>query len=148
MLLHEFGEDFVFALQACLQVGDFSVFGVGVCLASFIVGGEGGGAVFEEGFLPEVEEIDGDAVFLTDLGDRNFFDEVLSEQGDFLFGAEVATLLSHGCSSARVLPLTLTKASSCFDWGKTVFRFLCIALLMNPRQYAMFVHVPNDASIP
>ena len=45
--------------------------------------------------------------------------EVLSEQVDFLFGAEVATLLSHECSSARVLPLTLTKASSCFDWGKT-----------------------------
>src|SRR6516164_10349672 len=116
MLLHEFGEDFVLALQACLQVGNFSVFGVGVCLASFIVSGEGGGAVFEEGLLPEVEEVDGDAVFLADLGDRNFFDEVLSEQGDFLFGAEVAPLLSHECSSARVLPLTLTKANSCFDW--------------------------------
>src|SRR5215831_567675 len=119
MLLHEFGEDFVLALQACLQVGDSSVFGVGIGLASFIVGGEGGGAVFEEGLLPEVKEIDGNAVFLADLGDGDFFDEVLSEQGDFLFGAEVATLLSHECSSARVLPLTLTKASSCFDWGKT-----------------------------
>jgi len=32
----------------------------------------------------------------------------------------VATLLSHGYSSARVLPLTLTKANSCFDWGKTL----------------------------
>src|SRR5579884_1644748 len=51
---------------------------------------------------------------------KDFFDEVLSEQGDFLFGAEVATLLSHGYSSARVLPLTLTKANSCFDWGKTI----------------------------
>jgi hypothetical protein len=69
----------VLALQAFLQVGDFSVFGVGIGLASFVVSGEGGGAVFEEGFLPEVEEIDGDAVFLTDLGDGNFFDEVLSE---------------------------------------------------------------------
>jgi hypothetical protein len=34
----------------------------------------------------------------------------------------VATLLSHEGSSARVLPLTLTKANSCFDWGKTVER--------------------------
>src|SRR5215813_12870863 len=119
MLLHEFGEDFVFALQACLQFGDLSVFGVGICLAPFVVGGEGSGAVFEEGFLPEVEEIDGDAVFLADLGDGYFFDKVLSEQGDFLFGGEVATLLSHEYSSARVLPLTLTKANSCFDWSNT-----------------------------
>src|SRR5215469_14189292 len=120
MLLHEFGEDFVLALQACLQVGDSSVFGVGIGLASFIVDGEGSGAVFEEGLLPEVEEIDGDAVFLADLGDGDFFDEMLSEQSDFLFGAEVAALLRHECSSARVLPLTLTKASSCFDWSNTV----------------------------
>jgi len=68
----------------------------------------GRSTVFKEGFLPEVEEVDGDAVFLADLGDGHFFDEVLSEQGDFLFGAEVATLLRHGCSSARVLLLTLT----------------------------------------
>jgi hypothetical protein len=119
VLLHEFGEDFVLALQACFQVSDFAVLGVGVVLASLIVDSEGGGAVFEEGLLPEIEEVDGDTVFLTDLGDGDFFDEVLPEQGDFLFGAEVATLLSHGCSSARVLPLTLTKASSCFDWGNT-----------------------------
>src|SRR6185437_8019684 len=112
-------EDFVLALQACLQLGDFAVFSVGIVLASLVVSGEGGGAVFEEGLLPEVEKVDGDAVFLADLGDGYFFDEVLSEQGDFLFGAEMATLLSHGCSSARVLPLTLTKASSCFDWGNT-----------------------------
>jgi hypothetical protein len=79
MLLHPFGEDFVLALPACLQVGDCSVFGVGIGLTSLVVSGEGGGAVFEEGFLPEVEEIDGDAVFLADLGDGHFFDEVLSE---------------------------------------------------------------------
>src|SRR5437588_4409473 len=119
MLLHEFGEDFVLALQACLQVGDLSIVGVGVRLAPLVVGGEGGGAVFEEGFLPEVEEVDGEAVLLADLGDGYFFDEVLSEQGDFLFGAEVATLLSHEGSSASVWPLTLTKANSCFDWCKT-----------------------------
>ena len=57
--------------------------------------------------------------FFSDLGDGYFFDKVLSEQGDFLFGGEVATLLSHEYSSARVLPLTLTKANSCFDWSNT-----------------------------
>jgi hypothetical protein len=50
MLLHEFGEDFVLALQACLQLGDFSVFGVGIGLASLVMSGEGGGAVFEKVF--------------------------------------------------------------------------------------------------
>jgi hypothetical protein len=35
----------VFALQACLQVGDFSFFGVGIGLASLVVSSEGGGAV-------------------------------------------------------------------------------------------------------
>jgi hypothetical protein len=79
VFLHEFGEDFVLALQACFQVGDGSVFNVARGLASFVVSGAGSRAVFKEGFLPEVEEIDGDAVFLADLGDGDFFNEVLSE---------------------------------------------------------------------
>src|SRR5262249_39189694 len=44
---------------------------------------------------------------------------VFPEQGNLLLRAEVATLPGHGCSSARVLPLTLAKANSCFDWGNT-----------------------------
>src|SRR5262249_44767035 len=40
--------------------------------------------------------------------------------GDLLLGGEMATLAVHGCSSARVLPLTLSKANSCSAGGNTV----------------------------
>jgi hypothetical protein len=86
MLFDEFGEDFVFALQACLQVGNFSFFGVGIGLASLVVRSEGGGAVLEEGFLPQVEEVDGDAVFLADLGDGNFSTRCCRSRATFCSG--------------------------------------------------------------
>src|SRR5262249_30170102 len=75
--------------------------------------------VLEEELLPQVELADGDAVFLTDVGDRGLLDEVFAEQGDLLLGSEVAALPGHGCSSEGVLPLTPSKANSCFGWGKT-----------------------------
>jgi hypothetical protein len=122
MLLHEFGEDLVLALEACLESGDGTVLGVGVGLAAFVAVGEGSVSVLEKDLLPGVEEADGDVVFLADVGDRDFIDEVLSEQGDLLLRTEVTTLPGHRCSSARVLPLTLPKANSCFDWGNTQAR--------------------------
>jgi hypothetical protein len=115
VLLHQFGEDLVLAEELGLEFGDLLLLGVGVVLAAFVVDGEGGLSVLEEGLLPEVEEIDGDTVSLTKVGDRDFIDEVFSEQGDLLLGRVGATLPGHECSSARVLPLTLTKANSCFD---------------------------------
>src|SRR5262249_21343554 len=84
-----------------------------------VVAGEGSWAVLEKELLPGVEVGDSDAVFFTDVGEGDLVEEVLSEQGDLLLRSKMATLLSHGCSSARVLLLTLTKASSCFDWGET-----------------------------
>ena len=108
------------ALQLGPEFGDLLILGVGVVLAAFVVGGEGGLSVLEEGLLPEVEEVDGDAVFLADVGDRDFIDEVFSEQSDLLLGGVVTALTSHECSSARVLPRTLTKANSGFDWGNTI----------------------------
>jgi hypothetical protein len=73
---------------------------------------EGGGAVLEELLLPEVEEVYGQALLLADVGDGLLLQEVEAEQGDLLFGREVAALPGHGSSSARVLPLTPAKASS------------------------------------
>ena len=95
--------------------------------------------------LPEVEEVDGDAVFLTEIGDRDFVERVFSEQGDLLLGGEMATLLGHGCSSARVLPLTLSKASSCFDWGNTDTKIVSkvLELLLFP----MFVDFAKQHSL-
>ena len=107
-----------FFFEDTMPAFDFAV-GVGVVFAAFVVGGEGGLSVVEEGLLPEVEEIDGDAVFLTDVGERDLIDQVFSKQGDLLLRAVVTPLPGHGCSSARVLPLTLTKANSHFDWGNT-----------------------------
>src|SRR5262245_13799948 len=122
MLLHQLGQDLVLAQELGLEFGDGAVLGVGIGLAALVVGGEGGRAVLEELLLPVVEVVDGDAVFFAEIGDRDFLDEVLPEQGDLLLRGEVATLPGHGCSSARVLPLTLTKANSGFDWGNTPCR--------------------------
>ena len=107
------------ALELGLEISEFLVFGVGSVFAAFIVDEEGGMAVFEEGFLREIEEVDGDAVFFAEIRNRNLVEEVLSKQGDLLLRGEMATLSGHECSSARVLPLTLTKASSYSDWSKT-----------------------------
>ena len=115
MLLHELGQDLVLALELGLQLGELAVLVAGVGLAALVAVGEGGMAVLEEDLLPRVEEADGDVVFLADVGDRDFIDEVLSEQGDLLLGSEVAALPGHGCSSARVLPPTPAKANSSSD---------------------------------
>src|SRR5262249_24128400 len=119
VLLSQCGEGLVLALELGLQRGALAVLGVGRGLAALVVGGEGGGAVLEEVLLPVVEEVDGEAVFLAQVGNSDLLDEVIPKDGDLLLGGEGPTLAGHGCSSARVLPLTLTKATSDFDWGNT-----------------------------
>ena len=103
------------ALQLGLELGDLLVLGVSAVLAAFVVTGEGGGAVLEEELLPGVEVGDGEAVFFADVGDGDLVEEVLSEQGDLLLRGKVTALTAHGCSSAKVLPLTLAKANSSFS---------------------------------
>ena len=53
-------------------------------------------AVLEELLLPVVEEVDGDAVFVAQIGNRDLLQEVLPQDGDLLLGAEVTTGLGHG----------------------------------------------------
>jgi len=96
MLLHEFGKDLVLAKEFGLELGDLVVFAVGSGLAAFVVGGEGGRAVLEEGLLPGIEESDGDAVFGAEVREGDLVEEMFSEKGDLLLGGEVATLLGHG----------------------------------------------------
>src|SRR5947209_2588797 len=112
MLLHEFGEDLVLALELVPEGSDGAVLGILTALAAFAGVVEGGGAVVEELLLPEVEEGDGEVVLLTDVGDGLLLQEVEAEQGHLLFRAKVPALTRHGSSSARVLPLTPAKASS------------------------------------
>jgi hypothetical protein len=120
VLLHQFGEDLMLAAEFVLQGCDGAILDVGNGLAAFVVGGEGGGAVLEERFLPVVEVGDGDAVLLAQIRDGDFLQEMGPENRDLLLRGEVATLPAHEKSSARVLPLTPTKASSRSDWGDTI----------------------------
>ena len=69
MLLHEFGEDLVLALELGLEVGDVPVLEVGGGLAAAVGGGEGGGAVLEEDLVPGIKVGSGDAVFFTEIGE-------------------------------------------------------------------------------
>ena len=115
MLLHEFGEDLVLALQLVLEGGNHFVLGILVGLAVFAGVGEGSGAVLEELLLPEVEEGDGEVVLLAEVGDGLPLQEVESEEGDIVLRGKVMALPRRGYSSARVLPLTPAKASSSSD---------------------------------
>jgi hypothetical protein len=113
MLLHEFGEDLVFALELFLEGSDLLVLGILGGLAGFAGWLEGGGTVVEELLLPEIEEVDGEGVLFTDVGDGLLLQEVEAQDGDLLLRGKMATsLLSHEFSSARVLPLTPSKANS------------------------------------
>src|SRR5436853_6833589 len=112
MLLHQLGENLVLALEFVFEGSDLAVLRVLRGLEAFAGIGEGGGAVLEELFLPEVEEVDGEVVLLTDVGDRFLLQEMKTEQGDLLLGGERTTLATHDKSSARVLPLTPAKANS------------------------------------
>src|SRR5262249_30553084 len=115
VLLHQLRENLVLAAEFVFQCGNGATLGVGVGLAAFVVGGEGGLTVLKELLLPVVEEVDGDAVLLTEIGDRSFLQEIGQENGDLLLRGEVAALSAHECFSARVLPLTPAKANTSSD---------------------------------
>src|SRR5262249_20418523 len=109
------GEDLVLALELVFEGSDLAVLRVLRGLEALAGVGEGGGTVLEELFLPEVEEVDAEVVFLTDVGDGLLLQEVEAQQGDLLLRSDRTTLTSHDISSARVLPLTRAKANSSSD---------------------------------
>jgi hypothetical protein len=91
VLLHELGEDRVLALEFGLEVGDLLVRGVGVSLAALVMTREGGLAVLEEELLPRIEEGDTEAVFFTEIGDRDLVEDMLSKHSDLRRRGEVTT---------------------------------------------------------
>jgi hypothetical protein len=105
VLLHQLGEDLVLALELVFESGDLAVLRVLHGLEAFAGVSEGGGTVLEKLLLPEVEEVHGEAVFLTDVRDRLLLQEMEAKHSDLLLRSKVTTLASHGMSSARVLPL-------------------------------------------
>jgi hypothetical protein len=92
VLLHQLGEDLVLAAELVLQGSDLAVLGVVNGLAGPARGSEGGVAVLEELLLPAVEEVDGDAVVLAQVGDGGLLQEVQAQDGDLLLGAEGAAV--------------------------------------------------------
>src|SRR4051812_38698394 len=99
MLLHEFGEDFILALELLLQEGDPPVLGVAGASGSGLEGGRG---VLEELLPPAVEHRGVDAVLVTEIRNRGVFEEVKPQNGHLLVGREaLAGLLGHGKTSAR-----------------------------------------------
>src|SRR5258708_26622925 len=99
MLLHEFREDLVLALELLLKVGDPPVLGVAGASGA---GLEGGGGVLEELLLPAVEHRGVDAVLVTEIRNRGVFEEVKPQDGHLLLGREALSgLLGHGRTSAR-----------------------------------------------
>jgi hypothetical protein len=115
VLLHEFGEYLVLALEFGFESSDLAFLGGFVGLAAIARVLEGSGAILEELLLPEIEEVDGELVLVTDVGDGLLLQEVEAQKADLLLRGEVTTLPWHEYSSARVLPLTLPKESSSSD---------------------------------
>src|SRR5512135_2998724 len=99
MFLHEFREDFVLALELLFQEGDPPVFGVTGASSS---GFEGGGGVLEELLLPTVEHCGMDVVLVTEVRNRDAFEEMKPKDGGLLLGTGAfPSLLGHGKTSAR-----------------------------------------------
>ena len=89
MLLHQFGQDLVLALEFVLEGSDLTVLGVFLGLAVLAGILESSSAVLEELLLPEIEEVDTEVVLLADVGDRLFLQEVESgSKATFSSGAK------------------------------------------------------------
>src|SRR5271157_6181793 len=99
MFLHEFGEDFVLALQLLFQQGDPPVLVVAGAAGAVL---ECGSGVLEELLLPTVEHRGVNAVLVAQIRHRGVFEEMEPKYGDLLRGAEaIPSFLGHGKTPAR-----------------------------------------------
>src|SRR5271165_2515312 len=99
MFLHEFGEDFVLALQLLFQQGDPPVLVVAGAAGAVL---ECGSGVLEELLLPTVEHRRVNAVLVAQIRHRGVFEEMKPKYGDLLRDAEaIPSFLGHGKTSAR-----------------------------------------------
>ena|SRR5271166_1523051 len=99
MFLHEFGEDFVLALQLLFQQGDPPVLVVAGAAGAVL---ECGSGVLEELLLPTVEHRGVNAVLVAQIRHRGVFEEMEPKYGDLLRDAEaIPSFLGHGETSAR-----------------------------------------------
>src|SRR3954454_15421054 len=99
MVLHEFGEDFVLALELLFQGGDPAILVVADTPGA---GLERGGGVLEEILLPAIEQGGVDDVPITEVRDGGVFEEMEPKDGGLLLdGESFPSLLGHGSASAR-----------------------------------------------
>src|SRR3954454_9024772 len=99
MFLHEFGEDFVLALELLFQGGDPAIL---VIAGTSGPGLERGGGVLEEILLPAIEQGGVDDVPITEVRDGGVFEEMEPKDGGLLLdGESFPSLLGHGRASAR-----------------------------------------------
>src|SRR5271166_2305311 len=99
MFLHEFGEDFVLALQLLFQQGDPPVLVVAGAAGAVL---ECGSGVLEELLLPTVEHRGVNAVLVAQIRNRGVFEEMEPKDGDLLRDTEaIPSFLGHGKTSAR-----------------------------------------------
>src|SRR5271166_3491103 len=99
MFLHEFGEDFVLALQLLFQQGDPPVLVVAAAAGAVL---ECGSGVLEELLLPTVEHRGVNTVLVAQIRNWRVFEEMEPKDGDLLRDAEaIPSFLGHGKTSAR-----------------------------------------------
>src|SRR5581483_4532510 len=99
MFLHQFGDDFVLALELVAQGGDGSL---EVPLWRGILALEGGRAVLEELLLPEVKERGRELVLIAEVRGGHAVDQMAPKNGDLLDRRIVLAGLSHGETPAEL----------------------------------------------
>src|SRR6516165_6190953 len=98
MLLHQFGDDLVLALELVAEGGDGPLEVAVGCRALPL---EGGGAVLEELLLPDVEQGGRELMLVAEVRDRDVVDQVAPQDGDLLDRRIVLPRLSHGETPAE-----------------------------------------------
>ena len=99
MIFHQFGNDFVLALELVTQGGDGSL---EVAFRRGVLALEGAGAVLEELLLPDVEERGRELVLVAEVRDGHAVDQMAPKDGDLLDRRVVLAGLSHGETPAEL----------------------------------------------
>src|SRR3954447_6430102 len=127
MFLHEFGEDFVLALELLFQGGDPAIL---VVAGTSGAGLERGGGVLEELLLPAVEHGGVDAVPVTEVRDGGVFEEMEPKDGGLhLDGESFPSLLGHGRASARGCSLFEQTACPISTEAKQTMEVGCVPIV-------------------
>ena len=114
MFGHNLGDDLVLGLDFGLQrVHELLLPGRSLGSGGTL---KSGGAVFKEGLLPLVEERRADVMFFANVGDGAVFDEVLAQNGDFLFACLPARFAAE---DSKISPDVRSTNTATFSGGRS-----------------------------